>query len=266
MDESSNNFKPMILERLSDPDTVRYPTLCTPKVTGVRCLTLEDGEPKDETLNPIPNKHISQSIKEYNVPFLDGTIHIPGLNYAEMVEAVMEPEGKPKFEYYLYDLFTPKYRGTPYRVRVEELQEIPKPRPNFIKILKPTTVYDAEGFMDYWDHCANKRYEGVISRRPGGVYICGTSVHNVACEYTMFETGVAKIIGFVEGEPKTLKAWKCQDLDTKIKFTIDEGFTSMQRHLFWRNRQVHVGDEILYTHQPNRNGGPPRFPVFLRLR
>jgi DNA ligase-1 len=203
----------------------------------------------------------------------------------------MKESGEPDFIYYVFDLY--QHQGY-YQERVVDLDKIPKPRPACIKLLKPTIVYDAEGFMKYWNKCVNDGFEGVIARR-GTVYFNGRSTSTVGGmgKYKHFQDDEAEIIGFEEmctnTNPKKTNAhgrsergsakagkvpngrmgkWLCRDLKTGIEFSCGTmlGVTLKQRKEWWDNRQIYIGWIIKYKHQPSGETAKPRFPVFLGFR
>jgi DNA ligase-1 len=282
----------MLAATLKDPDALDYPVSCTPKVDGIRCLTFTGGAPKSRSLKPIPNLHIQAELEKYGVDGLDGELWIPGAeNFGEVSSAVMRKDGEPVFEYLVFDMHNiPQER---YGDRVKAFDILPKPHPPWLKFLRPVLVYDAEGFLKYWDKCANEGYEGVMSRQEGGIYKYGRSTHTeqLLLKYKMFQDDEAEIIGFEEmmtnnnpkvknnlgeSERSTSKAgkvpagvlgkWKVRDLKTGVEFEVGTGFSAKQRKDYWRNRQVHVGDLIKYKHQPHGGKGKPRFPSFQGFR
>ena len=287
-------FKPMLATTIPEPKCDQglvWPLYCTPKIDGVRCLTLEGGRPVSRSLKTIPNKHIQATLIAYGVEGLDGELWIEGAEtFGDVSSAVMSVEGEPDFTYYVFDKFNAEGG---YLARVKALDELPRPRPACIKILKPAMVTGHKGFMEYWDKCANDKFEGVIARSGSGLYKWGRSTFDEQgmLKFKKFEDGEAKIINYIEQmtntNPKTTnelgyserssaKAGKkpagklgkfvVKDLKTGITFEVGTGFTDKQRRDFWKDRQVYRGKIIKYKHQPSGALDKPRFPVFLGFR
>ena len=286
-------FKPMKPYTIVDPAMdVRYPVLCTPKIDGVRGVTYPNGTPMSYQLKKIPNLHIRKTLEKYGVEGLDGELAIKGAKtFGESSGPIMKEKGEPDFIYYVFDLY--QHQGF-YGERAEELDNIPKPRPPCIKLVKPTLVYDAKGFMKYWNKCVDDGFEGVIARQ-GTVYFHGRSNKTVGGmgKYKNFQDDEAEIIGYVEmctnTNPKTINAhgrsqrssakagkvpnghlgkWLCRDLKTGIEFSCGTmlGVTKKQRKEWWDNRQIYMGWIIKYKHQPSGPTAKPRFPTFLGFR
>jgi DNA ligase-1 len=285
-------MKPMLACKITLMEEVNFPVLCTPKIDGIRCVTLAGGAPKSRTLKDIPNLHIREEIKGYGVEGLDGEIWIPGAEtFGDVSSCVMRVKGQPDFEYIVFDNW--KLLNKPYHERVASLNNIPKPTPPWLKILQPVTVTDGEGFMRYWNDCVDKEYEGVIARSRGGVYKYGRSTigEQLLMKYKHFEDDEAEIIGFEEQmtntNPKVTNAlgrsqrssakagkvpagklgkFKCRNLKTGIEFEVGTGYSDKQRIEYWQNRQVYVGYTLKYRYQPHGVKLKPRFPTFLGFR
>jgi DNA ligase-1 len=286
-------FKPMKPFTIQNPAMgLTFPTLCTPKIDGIRCVTYKGGTPMSYSLKKIPNLHIRKVLEEYGVSGMDGELHIRGAKtFGESSGPIMKVEGEPDFIYSVFDMYDGQ--GS-YCSRVKQLSELPKPRPPCIEIVKPTLVYDAEGFMKYWNKCANNGYEGVIARLSLPYYHGRSSATRQEMgKYKNFQDDEAEIIGFEEmntnTNPKVTNAhgrsergsakagkvpnghlgkWLCRDLKTGIKFGCGtmKGVTKKKRKEFWDNRQIYLGYIIKYKHQPSGETEKPRFPVFLGFR
>ncbi|KKN92330.1 hypothetical protein LCGC14_0208210 [marine sediment metagenome] len=291
--ELQGPFRPMKPFTIRDPKVdVQYPSLCTPKIDGIRCVTYPNGTPMSFKLKPIPNLHIRKVLEEYGVEGMDGELFIKGAKtFGESSGPIMKVEGEPDFIYYVFDIYdNPDF----YNQRVKQLDKLPRPKPACIKLVKPTLVFDSEGFMKYWNKCVDEGYEGVIARQ-GHVYLHGrsTMTHGGMGKYKHFQDDEAEIIGFEEmctntnpkktnahgrSERSSAKAgkvpnghlgkWLCRDLKTGIEFSIGtmKGVTKKQRKEWWNNKQIYIGYIAKYKHQPSGETAKPRFPVWLGWR
>ena len=272
---------------------VRYPTLCTPKIDGIRCLTLVGGAPKAYSLKAIPNLHIQKELEEYGVKGLDGELVIVGAKtFGDSSGPIMRVDGEPDFIYYVFDRWD---QEAAYRERAASLVfGLPLPHPSWLKIVSVTKVRDAKEFKIYWNRCVNTGFEGVVARTDSS-YKFGRSTkkENGMGKYKHFQDDEAEIIGFEEmctnTNPKTtnlhgrsergsskagkvpnghMGKWMVRDLKTGIEFSCGTmlGVSMHLRKSYWEDRQTYLGGIIKYKHQPSGETDKPRFPVFLGFR
>ena len=284
-------LKPMLAETCKSIEKVKYPVLATPKIDGIRCLTVEGGVPKSRSLKDIPNNHIRYMMENWGMEGLDGELWIPGAKtFGEVSGPIMRIEGTPDFEYKVFDVWD---RNTlSYRKRMEVMKErLKTPRPDFVTLVLPEECYDSGGLMAFWDRCADENYEGAVFRDPNGGYKFGRSTKGMMAKLKVFADDEAEIIGFEElmhnknpakknalgrTERSTAKSGKVpagklgkflvRDLKTDIEFEVGTGFTDKQRKEYWQNRQVYVGYILKYRHQPSGGKTKPRFPSFQGFR
>ena len=284
-------MKPMLAAKIEVIRQIHFPAWCTPKIDGIRCLTMSGGDPVSRKLLDIPNTYIRESIKSYGVEGLDGELYIPSMTFNDVSGSIMRESGEPDFEYLIFDLWN--MPGVGYLDRVAALDNLPKPRPPWFKLLKPVEVFDEEGFKNYWTKCLADGYEGVCARAFDGIYKYGRSTkgEQLLMKYKHFEDSEAIVIGFEElmhnNNPATTdelghtkrssaKAGKVpggklgkllvREKFTGIEFEVGSGFTDKERRNIWSNRDVWLGETIKYKHQPSGAKEKPRFPTFLGFR
>ena len=285
-------FKPMKPFTITNPEMLDYPVACTPKIDGIRSVTYKGGTPMSYSLKPIPNLHIRKVLEDYGVKGMDGELFVVGATtFGESSGPIMRVDGEPDFIYYVFDMYQ---HHDLYMQRVAAMAELPKPRPPCIKILKPTTVYDAEGFIKYWNKCVNDGFEGVIARK-NLAYVHGRSGKTFPAmgKYKHFQDDEAEIIGYEEmctnTNPKKINAhgrsergsakagkvpnghlgkWLMRDLKTGVEFSCGTflGVKKKERKQLWDNRQIYMGYIAKYKHQPSGETAKPRFPVWLGWR
>ena len=242
---------------------LKYPVMATPKVIGVRCLTLADGEVRGIDLQPIPNFFIRNELSNYGVGGLDGVITIKGeLSKNTIVDAVLfDADSMHEFEYHIFDLWAMTHND--YDDRVADLARLlPKPRPHMIRLHSPAMVYDVDGLVKYWDKCVNDGYDGVIIRVPDGQYVMHGHPSPLGMTYDLSMHSTATgTIGIAKGANGTLGAFVVRD-KAGNEFDVAHGYTKQQREFFWKTRKQHVGYDLTYRYNP---GGPaPRNPVFIK--
>ena len=287
------DMKPMKPYTINDVEKdIQYPSLCTPKIDGIRCVTKGGGAPKAYSLKPIPNLHIQSELEKYGVPGMDGELWVVGAKtFGDSSGPIMRMRGEPDFVYFVFDRYD-QVGG--YVDRVVSLDALPRPRPPWLRLIKPAKVMDAKGFMSYWNKCVDDGWEGVIARNDTSYkFGLSTKKENGMGKYKHFQDDEAEVIGFKEmctntnpkitnlhgrserGSSKAGKVpnghmgkWLCRDLKTNIEFSCGTmlGVKIGQRKEFWDNKHMYLGGIIKYKHQPSGETAKPRFPVFLGFR
>ena len=242
---------------------VRFPTCATPRVLGVRCLTMIDGRPVDMNKNGIWNKHICDTLESYGMSGLDGVLKLNGdATYVETEDAVMEKSGKPDFTYYVFDLWNRPHLT--YSERVRSMKHIiTDPHPPEIEVLYPSVVYDTKGLMNYWNRCADYGFDGTVMRFGGGYYAWWTHLKGDLKIFSHYRRYKADVVGFEQdGNTGNLRGFKCKNALGQT-FSVRAGFTRKQRKDYWDTRTIQVGNRIWFTTQPGTCA--PRHPVFIRI-
>ena len=244
-------------------NALKYPVLVTPKVRGVRCLTVDKGHPMGIDLQQIPNFFISNELEEYGIGGLDGVITIEWeLCKNAVIDAVLfDVEGKHDFEYHVFDVWA--MTSDDYDDRVADLARLlPRPRPRMIQLHTPVTAYDINGLCRYWNKCVSDGYEGVIIRVPDGQYVMHghPSPLDGIYDLSMHTEGTGTILR-AKGRHDMLDAFVVRD-SAGNEFDVAHGYTKQQRKFLWKTKKQHVGYDLTYRYNP---GGPaPRNPVFVK--
>jgi len=246
-------------------NAIKYPALGTPKIEGVRCLTLGDGVAVDGDLKKIPNLHIYNTLLEYGMGGLDGGITIPGATEEEIYAAVMDKNTTENFKYMVFDVWNrPLHK---YSDRVKALEFVlAKPRPSMIEIVKPVEITASGGVMEYYKYCASKGFDGVIIRESNGVYTFSDDEVGNTHKLKLYQVGEAEVVGTKEDTkvPNTLKAFVCRDFEFGYTFEVSRGITKEQRKQFWKLKAQYTGGKIFYkTHAALRT--KPSNPSFVRI-
>ena len=250
----ATKLKPMLAETCKDIEKVKYPVLATPKIDGIRCLTVAGGAPMSRSLKKIPNLHIQAQLEAWGIEGMDGELFIRGATtFGEVSGPIMRIEGEPDFEYMVFDVWDKD--GLTYRDRMEVMKErLKTPRPEWVTLVTPEECYNAGGLMAFWDRCADDGYEGAIFRDPKGGYKFGRSTKGMMAKLKVFQDDEAEIIGFEElmtnnnpakknalgrTERSTAKGGKIpagklgkflvRDLKTGVEFEVGTGYTDAKR-------------------------------------
>jgi DNA ligase-1 len=289
-------MKPLLACKADDLTKLEYPLLASPKIDGIRCLTFKKGAPKSRKLKDIPNKYICEVLTKIGIEGLDGELVIPGAkNFGEVSSAIMSREGKPNFEYHVFDVWNVE---APYTDRLEVLAallyyQLTMPV-SVIKFLSQKKMKNAAAVERYEKRCLEQGFEGVMLRSPGGKYKYGRSTlrEQILLKVKRFEDSEAMLVGMIEElhneneatkdnlgrtersshkENKkgkgTMGAMICLRSDG-VEFKVGTGFTQEQRQEYWDNRDTLIPNItfVKYRFQPSGAKEAPRFPSFLGLR
>ena len=242
---------------------IKYPVLVTPKVKGVRCLTLTDGYAVGIDLQPIPSWFIRNELSNYGMGGLDGVITVAGeLDKNFVIDAVLfDADSIHNFEYHVFDLWGMTLDD--YDDRVADLARLlPRPRPYMIRVLSPITAYDVDGLVRFWDKCVDDGYDGVMIRQPDGMYTMhgDPAPLGMLDDLSMHSEATGTILR-AKGNKNKLDAFVIRDRADN-EFDVAHGYTKTQREFFWKTRKQHVGYDLTYRYNPGALA--PRNPVFIK--
>lgn len=168
----------MLAETCEDMSELRnYPYLATPKLDGLRCLTLpkEDGscEAVGRKYKPVGNTFVREWIEASLPAGLDGELVIyeedgKVMEFNKLSGQLRNSKGQPNFEFIVFDTFCNGFDVT-YRDRMRALERMRLPRGRVVKLL-PTVVYNYEELKAFEQKCVDEGYEGAMIRSPESPY------------------------------------------------------------------------------------------------
>jgi hypothetical protein len=250
--------EPIRISSLSKWELI-YPLIATPVGTGMRVVTDERGIPRYMTGDPVPNTYVREQIEDYGMDGIDGHIQVAGGMCPKDALVGLAEGGKPDFEFFVQDVMGTELA---YQERCDLAKMLPTPRPDWLKLAQPATVYDAVGAEDYWRVAGLAGSAGIYLRTGGCMYTEGGMPWSFMAhiEYAKWEKGVATAVGFT-GQFDKLEYITCVDPGTKRTFSVEHGFTTKQRTDIWRDRQVYNKFIVRYEYQELGTGVPlnPRF-------
>ena len=284
-------FKPMlatdaVLEKLT------FPLWASPKLDGVRAV-IREGVVYSRSNKPIPNKFVQALFSHCD--WFDGEL-IVGSPTAhnvmqETMSGVMRVEGNPQVTLYAFDHVC--YPGISYAQRLQTLNMAYKTGTfNNVVLHNNVEIASVSELLKHEQKVINQGYEGLILRKPTGVYKMGRSTVNEGYLLKMkrFVDDEAVVIGFEErmhnGNEATIselgrtkrsshKAGKsgrgdlgaimCKGTDGTL-FNIGTGFSDPERAEIWSNRSGYLGRIAKFKYFPVGVKEAPRHPVFLGWR
>ena len=294
-------FQPMLAEKVKDINDLKFPLIASPKLDGIRCVIV-NGVPMTRKLKPIPNTYIREKLK--GLPELDGEILVYTnesktelKSFNDTQSAVMREDGEPYFVYHVFDCFEQPELGFIDRMDLAHsyINIIKNAGPvaqHFISILQRHKIREPVRLAVYEDQCLIEGHEGVMIRRPNGLYKFGRStkkeayllklkrffdlegkvigfkqrMHN-ANEQTVDERGYAKRSSHKAGKvPLDQVGSFILQMENGKEFDCGSGLTEAQRKQYWKEQESLLGRFITVRYQQLTEDGVPRFPVFVGFR
>jgi len=285
------------LDPLNDPkvlNKIRFPVFCSPKLDGIRAISMGGGQLLSRSGKLIPSKQARALFGGFNK--LDGELiydnpTIPNVyNVTQsFVMSIAKPalgdDGLPLLRYYVFDRIT----DDPYDVRYKSLPTGDK----WLIPLTQTYIANMDAMLIYEDKCLAAGYEGIMIRSINGPYKHGRANLNdqILMKLKRFSEFEAPIIGFEEqltnlNKPilddlgYTERSTSKENLvpaDTLGSIIVDYQGTplsvscgcmdhAMRKHV-WRNQKLFLGKVIVVRHlDKNLIGYLPRFGRFAGFR
>ena len=193
---------------------VRYPVIATPKLDGIRCVTLTPvpgftcSRPALRSLDDVPNVHIRKLMMDLP-PGLDGELMTYGQAelfdkeprvqpFYQIQSSVMSHAGTPDFKFHVFDHinFDAEYPwNESYRSRLDRLVGLKLP--DFCVRVEWATRETREEIEEYEAWALERGYEGICWRHYDAPYKYGRSTlrEQALVKMKRFITAEAKIVG-----------------------------------------------------------------------
>ena len=277
---------------------LRLPVLATPKIDGIRCLTLESiyrdarSHPVSRSLKEIRNTWLYGLLSKLP-PHLDGEL-VAGETFQECQSYIMSYDGWGfDFKYYVFDyILNPK---DSYSKRVEALRLITQGLPDWVIPLIPKEIETHDAVVDEMEKYLSHGWphEGLVVRPGWSEYKFGRSTprQQWMTKLKLFNDSEARVVGFEEklenqNKPEldelgyqkrstskkgmvpagTLGSLLVEDIHTGVKFSCGSGLNDDDRRTIWDNQEVFLGKTIKYKWHVTGVKDKPRAPIFLGFR
>lgn len=277
-------------------DKVKFPIYISTKFDGIRALVI-DSVVYSRSLKPIRNKHVQKLFGKPEYNGFDGEL-IVGDVYAKDVfqkttSGVMSEDGTPDVTFHVFDLWSMSTFDYEYRQR--ELQDILLNSEEYEGVVytmihKCQTVEDLEFFLN---HEKNVGGEGLIGRKPDGVYKYGRSTpkEQLSIKFKFFEQEEFEVVGFTErmhntNEQKrdelgyaerssakdglvptnTLGSLVLKYGDDTFNCGVGVGLTEELRKFIWENKEKYLGSLASIRFMSVGMDKLPRIPTLLGFR
>lgn len=266
------------------------PYIVQPKLDGDRCrcviddlgrieLISSEGHPRNQSVPHIVNEIRSLIKDDIIVPpiELDGELYIHEGGYHELIHGIVSrtknihPDYK-RAQYHIFDIVdetSPMILREMYLTRIYVYFSTNL----FIKVVPSSVVYDIEAVYSYIDSWVGVGYEGIIVRRPSGMYVRKRSTNIM--KFKPRKEDSYPIAGTIEevsidGIPKgTLGALVLTSDDGSQFFKVGSGsfLTQERRAELWKVRDALVGKIAVIKYQRMSAGRKvPVFPVLIDIR
>ena len=290
-----NNIRPLLSCEVP-LDKVKFPIYISTKFDGIRALVI-DSVVYSRSLKPIRNKHVQKLFGKPEYNGFDGEL-IVGDIYAKDVfqkttSGVMSEDGTPDVTFHVFDLWSMPTFDYEYRQR--ELQEILLNNEEYEGVVYTTihkcqTVEDLEFFLN---HEKNVGGEGLIGRKPDGVYKYGRSTpkEQLSIKFKFFQQEDFEVVGFNErmhntNEQKrdelgyaerssakegmiptnTLGSLVLKYGDDTFNCGVGVGLTEELRKFIWENKEKYLGSLASIRFMSVGMDKLPRIPTLVGFR
>lgn len=270
-----------------------FPLWASTKLDGIRCI-VKDGVAYSNSLKPIRNKFVQAELSRKELNGLDGELIVGEPNAWDCMRktnsGVMSFDGEPDFKFHVFDRWNRS--GKQYIDAYEQLSTIQHPRVELVRQRGITNAVDLEALEQ---SVLDDGYEGLILRRPDGMYKYGRSTlrEGYLIKLKRYHQAEAVIVGVTplchNFNPPALNelgythrsASQAGKVEMNLlgallvkgffdgvmtAFEVGTGFTLNERARFWRERKELIGKFITYKFFPIGSKDRPRHPVFISFR
>jgi DNA ligase-1 len=287
-----STFRPMLACDV-DLEKLRYPTLASAKLDGVRA-TVRGGVVYSRSNKPIPNNFVQKMLGCFE--HLDGELIVGDPRsktvYRDTVSHVMSHD-KEGFDLRFHVFDHVKHPLERYQNRLVEVNKRPMSG-HIVVVTHPQHVVTCQTtLLQLEEKLLNEGYEGLILRCPDAPYKYGrsTAKEGYLTKLKRMVTSEAVIIGFEErmhngnvaetnelGRTKRsshiagktgrgdLGALVGRDTVTNVEFSVGTGFSDDERAEIWNNQPKYLGRMFSYDHFPIGVKDKPRHPSYKGLR
>ena len=271
------------------------PYIVQPKLDGDRCrciiddegeveLISSEGHPRNQSVPHIVDA-IKQMVRDGTLQTnmeLDGELYIHEGGYHELIHGIvsrtvnLHPDYK-KAQYHIFDLIndSPAAIRTKHYISLGALFNLP-----YLNVVTAQVLDNIEDVYRMIDVYIENNYEGIIVRRPSGMYERKRSTNIMKFKPRKEDT--YQIVGFeeeisIEGIPKnslgalilsTYKDNRYTNVDNREQFKVGTGsyLTRERRVELWKVREALVGKSATIMYQRMSAGRKvPVFPVLINV-
>jgi len=264
------------------------------KEDGIRCLIHPTLGPVTQTMKPIRNNWVRALLDHDYAAGLDGelvavTSDGRDLGFNDTQSAIMSIEGRPEFEFRVFDCFTGLY--DPYRKRLAQAFDIVETLGQPCRLLAQKLCRGVIDIARAEASALRRGKEGIMLRQPGGWYKEGRSTldEGYLLKVKRFTDDEALVIDIEEEmencNPATRDAGGlqrrskhqaglkgkgmvgklvCKWRTSTIK--IGSGMTEARKITWWNHPEQIIGKTITFKYQEHGMKDLPRTPILKGIR
>lgn len=278
-----------------DIGKVNFPIYVSTKFDGIRALVI-GGVVYSRSLKPIRNKHVQKLFGKPEYNGFDGELVVGNVYSKDVFQnttsGVMSEGGEPDVTFHVFDLWSiPTFD---YEYRQRELQEILLDEDEEYHSVVYTMIHkckNKEDLLFYLQHEQNVGGEGLIGRKPKGIYKYGRSTpkEQLSIKFKFFKTEEFEVVGFTERMHNSNEQKRDElgyadrssakdgmiptdtlgSLILKYKettFNCGTGFNDGQRKEIWNNKNKYLGKLASIRYMEVGAKDKPRIPSFIWFR
>ena len=290
-------FKPMLAPN-DDPlktadffERLRFPLLCSPKLDGIRMLTI-DNKCISRSGKELPNSELNGLFSRFAL--LDGEL-IAGLpseaDVYNKTQSVVMSKDKPADDltYFVFDITDGQLCNMPFIERLEIARKrVLEADTRGIAFVAHNLCETIDDVLEYEAQALQIGYEGIMMRDPLGKYKHGRGTFNEGLIYKLkrFQDDEAVVIDFIEQTHNTNPSFKDELGKTKRSsskegqeaantlgaFLVEYQGTKLEipcgslkhaeRQYIWDNKSKFLFKELKFRHFPHGKKDRPRMPRF----
>ena len=275
-----------------DLSSLPFPLWASTKLDGIRCI-IKDGVAYSNSLKPIRNRFVQAELGK-GLNGLDGELIVVEPNAWDCMRktnsGIMSFDGEPDFKFHVFDRWD--RAEVDYMKTYERISSICHPR---VELVYQRGVIDTAGLEALERSVLDDGYEGLILRRPYGMYKYGRSTlrEGYLIKLKRYHQAEATIVdttpllrnlnppelnelGYTHRSAAQGGKMEMPLLGALVvkgffdgamtEFEIGTGFTMAERDRFWRERESLIGKFVTYKFFPTGSKDRPRHPVFISFR
>ena len=275
-----------------DLSSLPFPLWASTKLDGIRCI-IKDGVAYSNSLKPIRNRFVQAELGK-GLNGLDGELIVGDPNAWDCMRktnsGIMSFDGEPDFKFHVFDRWD--RAEVDYMKTYERISSICHPR---VELVYQRGVIDTAGLEALERSVLDDGYEGLILRRPYGMYKYGRSTlrEGYLIKLKRYHQAEATIVdttpllrnlnppelnelGYTHRSAAQGGKMEMPLLGALVvkgffdgamtEFEIGTGFTMAERDRFWRERESLIGKFVTYKFFPTGSKDRPRHPVFISFR
>lgn len=277
-----------IAKKKSSKKNNLFPVFVQRKYDGIRCIAhLENDQVimdtrKGTTINNFTaiKNQIKQFLKRCGFNpysfYLDGELYTDKIPF-EVISGLVrlkntteEPQELELMEYHIYDFYNKDNPQQTYEERKNYLNTMFANVDSYmitkLKEVDTERVYNNEEIKEYHSKYIQEGFEGVIIRKPEGIYELDKR-SNYLYKYKTFYEEEFEVVGFHQGDAgeKGCIIWDCINAQGKAFAVRPRGTFEMRKELYGKG-QEYIGKKLTVIFQEYSQEGIPRFPVGKAIR